>query len=150
MLNNVADVLSVVLKGSLGRSGRKRARRASKFLTGHRGFLGTSALIGAAGVAWGIYDTLRAKNQGAVLVPGVPTVPGVPQVPPIPAAIEAAFDPVARIIRLAVQSEFHTALTRQQTLEVSRLVTDWHGQGPIHLPGIRVTREGRRLVFVAA
>ncbi|GEK81130.1 tRNA lysidine(34) synthetase TilS [Agrococcus baldri] len=55
-----------------------------------------------------------------------------------------------RIIRLAVQSEFHTALSRQQTLEVSRLVTDWHGQGPIHLPGIRVTREGRRLVFVAA
>ncbi|WP_425843852.1 tRNA lysidine(34) synthetase TilS [Agrococcus sp. TSP3-2-1] len=55
-----------------------------------------------------------------------------------------------RIIRLAVQSEFHTALTRQQTLEVSRLVTDWHGQGPIHLPGIRVSREGRRLVFVAA
>ncbi|WAC66770.1 tRNA lysidine(34) synthetase TilS [Agrococcus sp. SL85] len=55
-----------------------------------------------------------------------------------------------RIIRLAVQSEFHVALTRQQTLEVSRLVTDWHGQGPIHLPGIRVAREGRRLVFVAA
>jgi tRNA(Ile)-lysidine synthase len=55
-----------------------------------------------------------------------------------------------RIIRLAVQSEFHTALTRQQTLEVSRLITDWHGQGPIHLPGIRVTREGRRLVLVAA
>lgn len=55
-----------------------------------------------------------------------------------------------RIIRLAVQSEFHTGLSRQQTLEVSRLVTDWHGQGPIHLPGVRVTREGRRLVFVAA
>ena len=101
MLNNVADVLSVMLRGSLGRSGRKRARRASKFLTGHRGFLGTSALIGAAGVAWGIYDTLKAKNQGAVMVPGVPGVPGVP---PIPAAIEAAFDPVARIIRLAVSA----------------------------------------------
>lgn len=55
-----------------------------------------------------------------------------------------------RIIRLAVQSEFHVALSRQQTLEVSRLVTDWHGQGPIHLPGIRVTRDGRRLVLVAA
>ena len=110
MLNNVADVLSVVLKGSLGRSGRKRARRATKFLTGHRGFLSTSALIGAAGVAWGIYDTIKAKNQSAVLVPGVPGVPGVPQVPgagsipPIPAAVEAALDPVARIIRLAVSA----------------------------------------------
>ena len=114
MLNNVTDVLSVVLRGTLGRSGRKRARRASKFLTGHSGFLSTSAIIGAAGVAWGIYDTLKAKDQGAVLVPGMSgasPAPGIPAgvvagaaVPPIPAAIEAALDPVARIIRLAVSA----------------------------------------------
>ncbi len=107
---NVTDVLSVVLSGTLGRSGRKRARRATRFLSGHRGFLSTSALIGAAGVAWGIYDTLKAQNQTAV--PGVPPVPQVPggpvltspTVPPIPAAVEAALDPVARIIRLAVSA----------------------------------------------
>jgi len=110
VLNNVTDVLSVVLRGSLGRSGRKRARRATSFLTGHRGFLSTSALIGAAGVAWGIYDTLKAKDQSAIMVPSVPEVPGVPGVqgagaiPPIPAAFEAALDPVARIIRLAVSA----------------------------------------------
>jgi len=110
VLNNVTDVLSVVLRGSLGRSGRKRARRATSFLTGHRGFLSTSALIGAAGVAWGIYDTLKDKNQSAIAVPavpGVPPVPGVPtagSIPPIPSAIEAALDPVARIIRLAVSA----------------------------------------------
>jgi uncharacterized membrane protein YebE (DUF533 family) len=110
VLNNVTDVLSVVLAGSLGRSGRKRAKRATSFLTGHRGFLSTSAIIGAAGVAWGIYDTLKAKNQSAVMVPGVPTVPGVPgvpgaaSIPPIPAAVDAALDPVARIIRLAVSA----------------------------------------------
>ena len=109
MLNNVTDVLSVVLSGTLGRSGRKRARRATRFLSGHRGFLSTSALIGAAGVAWGIYDTLKAKNQSAVMVPGVPGVPTAPGVqgagaiPPIPAAVEA-LDPVARIIRLAVSA----------------------------------------------
>lgn len=101
MLNNVGDVLSVVLRGSLGRSGRKRARKATKFLTGNRGFLSTSALIGAAGVAWGIYDTLKANN-----VPQSPVPPGspVPPMPPIPAAVEAALDPVARIIRLAVSA----------------------------------------------
>ena len=110
MLNNVTDVLSVVLRGSLGRSGRKRARRATSFLTGHRGFLSTSALVGAAGVAWGIYDTLKAKDQSAIMVPSVPEVPGVPGVqgagaiPPIPAVFEAALDPVARIIRLAVSA----------------------------------------------
>lgn len=55
-----------------------------------------------------------------------------------------------RIIRLAVQSEFHVSLTRAQTLEVSRLVTDWHGQGPIDLPGLKVHRKGRRIYFTAA
>lgn len=113
MLNNPADVLSIVLRGTLGRSGRKRARKATKFLTGNRGFLSTSALIGMAGVAWGIYDTMKGQNQ----VPGVPGVPGVPMgsvpgagvppvpgVPPLPAAFEAALDPVARVIRLAVSA----------------------------------------------
>ncbi len=111
MLNNVTDVLSIVLSGTLGRSGRKRARRATSFLTGHRGFLSSSALIGAAGVAWGIYDTIKNQNQGTA-VPVVPPMPGVHQVPaipsqqfpPIPAAFEAAFDPVARVIRLAVSA----------------------------------------------
>lgn len=112
MLNNVSDVLGVVLTGTLGRSGRKRARRATKFLTGHRGFLSASTLMAAAGVAWGIYDTI--KNQNTAAVPGVPAVPNVPgasfgtgssgsTVPPIPTA-ETPLDPVARIIRLAVSA----------------------------------------------
>jgi uncharacterized membrane protein YebE (DUF533 family) len=108
MLNNPADVLSIVLRGTLGRSGRKRARRATRFLTGHKGFLSTSALIGMAGVAWGIYDTLKAQNSQAPPVPGAPQVPGVgsqvPPVPSVPGAFEAAIDPVARVIRLAVSA----------------------------------------------
>ena len=111
MLNNPADVLSIVLSGTLGRSGRKRARRATSFLTGHKGFLSTSALIGMAGVAWGIYDTLKAQNQPTATVPPVPGVPNVPQVgftvppvPNVPGAFEAALDPVARVIRLAVSA----------------------------------------------
>jgi uncharacterized membrane protein YebE (DUF533 family) len=116
VLNNPADVLSIVLRGTLGRSGRKRARRATRFLTGNRGFLSTSAIIAAAGVAWGIYDTI--KGQNASTVPGVPPVPNVPQagfgtvppvpiaapVPSMPGAFEAAIDPVARVIRLAVSA----------------------------------------------
>jgi tRNA(Ile)-lysidine synthase len=54
-----------------------------------------------------------------------------------------------RIIRLAVASEFGVSLSRTQTLEVARLVTDWHGQGALDLPGITVKREGRLLVFSA-
>lgn len=114
MLNNPADLLGIVLGGTLGRSGRKRAKKAKKFLTGHKGFLSTSAIIGAAGVAWGIYDTMKNQNQGAHGTAGAPPAHGAmsiglpPElgtpVPPIPAAFEAAIDPLARVIRLAVSA----------------------------------------------
>jgi tRNA(Ile)-lysidine synthase len=54
-----------------------------------------------------------------------------------------------RLIRLVVHSEFHVALSRPQTLEVARLVTDWHGQGPLDLPGFRASRRGGRLHLVS-
>lgn len=54
-----------------------------------------------------------------------------------------------RIIRLAVAAEFGVSLSRAQTLEVARLVTDWHGQGVLHLPGVRVVRQGALIVFSA-
>ncbi|MFT4260270.1 tRNA lysidine(34) synthetase TilS [Microbacterium sp.] len=54
-----------------------------------------------------------------------------------------------RIIRLVASSEFGAALTRTQTLEVARLVTDWSGQGPIDLPGCSAARVGGRVVFTA-
>ena len=110
MLNNPADVLSVVLRGTLGRSGRKRARRAANFITGHGGLLSASTMIAAAGVAWGIYDTLKERKVPEVPpVPGGPDVPAVPQVPPVPGApVAAAFgnaiDPLARVIQLAVSA----------------------------------------------
>ncbi len=54
-----------------------------------------------------------------------------------------------RLIRLVVAAEFGRSLTRQQTLEVARLVTDWRGQGPIDLPGLRAFREHGHLVVAA-
>ena len=55
-----------------------------------------------------------------------------------------------RLIRLAVASEFHVSLSRSQTLEVARLVTDWHGQGRIDLPGLSAERVGGVIRFSAA
>ncbi|MBC7402244.1 MAG: tRNA lysidine(34) synthetase TilS [Microbacteriaceae bacterium] len=52
-----------------------------------------------------------------------------------------------RIIRATVLAEFGVSLSRTQTLEVSRLVTDWHGQAAITLPGISVERVGGLLHF---
>lgn len=54
-----------------------------------------------------------------------------------------------RIIRHVVAAEFGESLTRVQTLEVARLVTDWSGQGPIDLPSCRAARVGGRVVFTA-
>jgi len=67
----------------------------------------------------------------------------------LPAAALAA-NPAAlrqRLIRLAVAGEFHVSLTRAHTLEVARLVTHWHGQGQLDLPGVRVERRGGLIMF---
>lgn len=55
-----------------------------------------------------------------------------------------------RIIRHVVASEFGVSLTRAQTLQVARLVTDWSGQGPIDLPGCRARRLGGQIEFTAS
>jgi tRNA(Ile)-lysidine synthase len=52
-----------------------------------------------------------------------------------------------RIIRYVVASEFGVALSRSQTLAVAALVTAWHGQKGVDLPGVRVVRRGARLEF---
>ena len=96
MFNNPVDLLSIVLRGALGRSGRKRARKATRFVSGRGGFLSASTLMAAAGVAWGIYDSVKGAN-----VPEVPSVPSVPGVPMIPDVLP---DPVLRIVRLAVSA----------------------------------------------
>lgn len=54
-----------------------------------------------------------------------------------------------RIIRLVAHSEFGASLSRAQTVEVARLVTDWSGQGPIDLPGCAAARQGGQIVFTA-
>lgn len=54
-----------------------------------------------------------------------------------------------RIIRHVALSEFGVSLSRTHTLEIARLVTDWHGQGPLEMPGFRVRRESGWLVFQA-
>ncbi|MCP2031569.1 tRNA(Ile)-lysidine synthase [Okibacterium sp. HSC-33S16] len=54
-----------------------------------------------------------------------------------------------RIIRMVAYSEFGQSLSRQHTLAIAALVTDWKGQGPINVPGISVTRNGGLLEFSA-
>ena len=69
----------------------------------------------------------------------------------VPVAALAANPPALRqrIIRFVVASEFGVSLSRAHTLEIARLVTDWHGQGPVDVPGISVARAGGRIEFRA-
>jgi uncharacterized membrane protein YebE (DUF533 family) len=105
-LNDPAQLLSIFLDGALGRSGRKRARKAASFLSGHRGLVSASGILAAAGVAWGIYDSLKntatvtpaatGVTSGATSAAGAAIVP-----PPTPSSIP--FE-VLRIVRLAVSA----------------------------------------------
>ncbi|AWB87284.1 tRNA lysidine(34) synthetase TilS [Mycetocola zhujimingii] len=54
-----------------------------------------------------------------------------------------------RIIRTVAASEFGQSLSRNHTLAIAALVTDWKGQGAIDVPGFTVTRIGGRLEFSA-
>lgn len=54
-----------------------------------------------------------------------------------------------RVVRLVMHAEFGVSLSREHTLNVMSLVTDWRGQGPIHVPGATVVRNHGRIVFTA-
>jgi uncharacterized membrane protein YebE (DUF533 family) len=106
----------------MGSRGRKRARRAASFLSGNKGFLTASTMLGAAGVAWGIYETLQ--NQGgasgaggigaagagaaaAAGAPGATAAPGVADLSAVARSVEAdgAYPAdVLRVVRLAVSA----------------------------------------------
>jgi uncharacterized membrane protein YebE (DUF533 family) len=114
VFNNPADILSVVLRGAMGRSGRKRARRATNYLTGNGGFLTASTVLAAAGVAWGIYDSVKGQDVPAYAAEGrfgetSPKLAGVPGAsiggpPPIPVLPADLPNPVLQMIRLAVSA----------------------------------------------
>jgi tRNA(Ile)-lysidine synthase len=54
-----------------------------------------------------------------------------------------------RMIRAVAADGFGAALERSHTLAIGRLVTHWHGQKALQLPGVRVERQGGTLVFSA-
>jgi uncharacterized membrane protein YebE (DUF533 family) len=112
-LNDPAQLLSLVLEGALGRSGRKRARKAARFLRGHKSLVTASGLLAAAGVAWGIYDSMKTGATSATGPTGatgaapqpVPAVPGAPAAGAATIGPAPALPPeVLRLVRLAVSA----------------------------------------------
>lgn len=117
---DTSDILSIFVKGAIGSRGRKRARKAAQFLSGHKGFLSASTILGAAGVAWGIYETLQHQSglntgasggsgvgaSGASVATGVPvsTPTGAIVPPPLPTEDHGLPAEVLRVVRLAVSA----------------------------------------------
>jgi uncharacterized membrane protein YebE (DUF533 family) len=77
-------------------------RRASTFLGGRGGgFLTASSLMAAVGIAWGLYDSLKAQTPASA--PPAPPAPGAAE--PAAAAAPLVLPPeVARVVRLAVSA----------------------------------------------
>jgi uncharacterized membrane protein YebE (DUF533 family) len=95
----VAGVLGSVFGGR-----RKRGRRALRYLTrGGSGALmsNPAALLAAAGVAWGVVETLQSRG-GPSPAAGSPPLPPPP--PPVSPAAPAAETAPVRLVRLAVSA----------------------------------------------
>jgi tRNA(Ile)-lysidine synthase len=54
---------------------------------------------------------------------------------------------VNRVIRKAALDVFQVSLSATHTHSIARLISDWHGQGEVHVPGIRVERQGELVVM---
>jgi tellurite resistance protein len=116
---NPEFLVSGVLRSVLG-GRRKRSRRALRYLTGNRGsfWSNPATLMTAAGVAWGIFDTLQATPPDHGVSPASSGVPAagassnlttVP--PPLPntggSPTQVPLSPEAqRIIRLAISAAY--------------------------------------------
>jgi uncharacterized membrane protein YebE (DUF533 family) len=110
-------LINGVLQSMMG-GGRKRSRRAARYLTrGGSGLVSTAmrhptALLTAAGVAWGIFETLQGQSdnagaaggQGLGGPPAANTGAPLPPLPNVAGADVAPQDDATRIVRLAVSA----------------------------------------------
>jgi uncharacterized membrane protein YebE (DUF533 family) len=114
---NPGFLVEGVLRGVLGVR-PKRSRRALRYLTGSRGggwLINPNTLLTAAGVVWGIFDTLNANqnqpgaggsmgsmgSEGNRSVGSGGSAGSVGSIPPLPVQIS---DDALRIVRLAISA----------------------------------------------
>ena len=88
------------------------------------------------------HDLLTVAGGSEVAETGL-RVPreGVATLSELPSAVRQ------RVIHRIAQQKFHASLTREHTLAIAALVTQWRGQGPVFAPGLRVSRVSGELFF---
>jgi uncharacterized membrane protein YebE (DUF533 family) len=121
-----------VLRGVLGGK-RKRSKKALRYLTGHRGgqFVNAGTLLTAAGVAWGIYETLQGQGPAAPAPPGSAPAATPPRsgamLPPLPTLSHAGggvADDATRLVRLAISAgHADGTMTEQERVAILQQAT---------------------------
>ena len=92
-----ARLLEGILRGVLGGGGRRRGHRTLDYLTGSRGgsvFTNPQVLMTAAGLAWGLIETL----QGTV---ATPARANTPVSGPAPASLASSLPPLPVVVPVA-------------------------------------------------
>jgi uncharacterized membrane protein YebE (DUF533 family) len=101
------DILDGLIRGALGGRG-KRSRGALRSIGGAGSLINARNLLAAAGVAWGLYETMSQQKASTPSGSTTPPLPPVPRTapPPLPGAAAAgAFpDHVLRLVRLTVSA----------------------------------------------
>lgn len=99
---DAGSLVESVLRGVLGIR-PKRSRGAIRFLTGRRGgwMSNPNTLLTAAGVVWGIFETM---NQPAPAAPAPQPAQAPPAVPPLPLFPTAVPKDALRMVRLAISA----------------------------------------------
>ena len=135
-----------VLRSVLG-GGRKSSRRALRYLSGgHRSLWSNpSTLLTAAGVAWGIYETLAnretqsgsAGSMGSTGTAG-PTVPPLPNIPGSSGA--GISDDAMRVVRLAISAANADGVMNEQERAAIRQQAQSAGVAEIVEPELQQRR----------
>jgi uncharacterized membrane protein YebE (DUF533 family) len=145
-------LINGVLQSVMGGGGRKQSRRALRYLTGGKSSFWTNptTLLTAAGLAWGVYDTLSDKTNtnsqwggGAGPAAGQPSQPGpvsppvtspttATPLPPLPdvsgTTVPAGVDAEAlRLVRLAISAANADGVMNER--ERAAIVQQAHGAG---------------------
>ena len=124
-----SKLLQTVLKGVLG-GRRKRGRRAMRHLVGSTSGLWSNPqlLLTAAGLAWGLLETVKAQS-GPAGQPGTP-LPSAP-LPPLPVVSSGPADASAppsdalRLVRLAISAgQADGAMGDTERAEIARVAAE--------------------------
>ena len=130
-----AKLLEGVLRGVLGGGRRKRGRKAMRYLTGPGlpglGRMGGSllsnpaVLMTAAGLAWGLIETVTSQGQGGATAPQ----PSGPQPAPPPLPVVGGDAPVQsdalRMVRLAISAaQADGGMGEPERGEIERVATE--------------------------